>query len=94
MEANLARRDEEPGCKLAGISEEAAHLKEIVSDTVEAGFENAKGALKRGRRSAEDTLDSASYQIKRHLLESVGLTFGIGLVCGLAVGYLARRNGK
>jgi ElaB/YqjD/DUF883 family membrane-anchored ribosome-binding protein len=94
MEANIARSDEGLGCKMAGIGEEAARLKEIVSETFEGGVDNAKRALKRGRRSAEDALDSASYQIKRHPLESLGVTFGVGLVCGLAVGYMARRNSK
>ena len=94
MEAYIAKREDEPECKISGISEEAGHIKEIVADAFADGVGNARRALKRGRRSAEDALDSAAYQVKRRPLESVSVTFGIGLVCGLAVGWLASRNNK
>jgi ElaB/YqjD/DUF883 family membrane-anchored ribosome-binding protein len=94
MEANIAKSEAEPDSKISGISEEVGHIKEIVADAFAGGLDNANRALKRGRRSAEDALDSAVYQVKRRPLESVGVTFGIGLVCGLAIGWLASRNNK
>lgn len=94
MEVNVMKRTNELGHKLAGIAGEASCIKENVADAFEEGMDNAKRALKRGRRKAEDTLDSAVHQVKRHPLQSVGITFGIGLACGIAVGWLAVRNGK
>ena len=92
MKANLGQRAEGLGSRIAEISEGAAHIKELVADAFEDGVDSAKSALKRGRRTAEDTLDSTAYQIKRHPLESVGMMFGLGLVCGLACGWIAGRK--
>ena len=94
MEMNVMKRTNELGRKLAEIGGEASCIKENVAEAFEEGIDNTKRALKRGRRTAEDALDSAAYQVKRHPLQSVGITFGVGLVCGLAVGWLAGRNGK
>ena len=53
-----------------------------------------KRALKRGRRATEDAIDSAVHQVKHYPLQSVGFMFSVGLACGLAIGWLAGRNGK
>lgn len=92
MEVNVLKRTDEFGSKFAKIGEEASCLKEKMAEAVEDGVETAERALRRARRSAEDAIDSATYQIKRHPLQSVGITLGIGLVCGLVVGWLAGRN--
>jgi ElaB/YqjD/DUF883 family membrane-anchored ribosome-binding protein len=84
MEVNVMKRTNELGRKLAEIGEEASCIKENVAEAFEEGRDNAKRALKRGRRKAEDALESAAYQVKRRPLQSVGITFGVGLVCGLA----------
>ena len=93
MEAEMAERKCEPGV-LTGVSEGAVYVKGVLADTFEGGLDNAKRALKRGRRSTEDALDSVAYKIKRRPLETTGVTFAVGLVCGAMVGYLFRRNGK
>lgn len=83
--------------KFAGIAGEMAagpsQIKENVVNALEekmdAAEEAARRTLKRGRRAAEDLLDDATYEVKRHPMRSVGVTFGIGLAVGLAVGWLA-----
>ncbi|MBS1791764.1 MAG: DUF883 family protein [Acidobacteria bacterium] len=94
MEVNVLKRTNELGRKFAEIGEEASYIKENVAKVFEEGIDNAKRTLKRGQREAKDAIDSAAYQVKRRPLQSVGITFGVGLLCGLAVGWLTSRSGK
>lgn len=88
------------GDKLAafgtGIANEAVQIKEKVIDAFEEGVHTAKAAArrasKRGRDITEELLDNAECQVKRHPLKSVGVTLGVGLAAGLAIGWLAARK--
>lgn len=91
MEVNVLKKTNEIGRK---FGEEASCVKENVAEAFEEGLDNAKRALKRGRRATEDAIDSAVHQVKHYPLQSVGVMFSVGLACGLAIGWLAGRNGK
>ena len=71
-------------------------LKETVADAIEDRIYAAKRAVKKGRRAAEDLLDDAEYQVKQHLLSTMGMAFGLGLGLGAVVGIVltVRRNSK
>ena len=81
------------GTEIAG---EAARIKDKVIGTVEEGVNSGKAAMKRvskrGCALAEDLLDEAAYRVKRHPIQSVGITLGIGLAAGIAIGWLAGRK--
>jgi ElaB/YqjD/DUF883 family membrane-anchored ribosome-binding protein len=102
MESKVMKKTSEAGEKLAeigtGIAAEASQIKEIVIDTFEERLDTAKDAakraIKRSRSTAEDLLDDAAHQVKKHPFQSVGLTFGCGLAFGLVIGWLASRQGK
>ena len=82
----------------AEIVEEAGQIKEKVLDVFEEGLNSARitveRASKRGCAVTEDLLDDAARQVKRHPLQSVGVTLGIGLAAGVAIGWLAARKGS
>ena len=69
------------------------HMKEAVADAVEDGVNAAKRAVKQGRRAAEDLVDDAKYQVKRHPLNAVGISFSVGLGLGALIGILLARSG-
>jgi ElaB/YqjD/DUF883 family membrane-anchored ribosome-binding protein len=92
MTAQVMSRSKEINEKIAAIGAEASHIKEIVSGAIEGRVDDARRALKHGRHAAEEALDSATHQVKRHPLQSVGVTFGVGLAFGVIIGWLAGRK--
>lgn len=80
-------------CQTAHLSHEARRLKALAADAVEDGVHAAKRAMTSARRGVEklgDFRDEAVHRVKRQPLRAVGLSLGIGLVVGLAVGWIGR----
>ncbi len=102
MEDDMNKTTRIAGDKLAAfgteIVGEAGQIKEKVLDIFEEGLNSARAtaerASKRGCAVTEDLLDDAARQVKRHPLQSVGVTLGIGLAAGLAIGWFAARKGN
>ena len=76
------------------LGAEVKRVKEVVVDAVDNGIVAAKRAVKQGRRAAEDLVDDAEYRVKQHPLSALGVSFGIGIGLGAAVGVLLARNGR
>jgi ElaB/YqjD/DUF883 family membrane-anchored ribosome-binding protein len=73
---------------------EVKRVKEAVADAVEDGLGAARRAVKQGRRVAEDLVDDTECRVKQHPFNALGVTFGIGLGLGAAIGVLLARNGR
>lgn len=93
MKEELLCKAIEIGIAATPLGAEVERAKEVVSETVEDGVKAAKRVVKKGRRAAEDLVDDAKYQIKKHPLGTVGVTFGVGLGLGTVLGILLTRNG-
>ncbi len=76
------------------LGAEVKRVKEAVAGAVEDGIGAARRTVKQGRRAAEDMVDDAEYQVKQHPFSALGVTFGIGLGLGAAIGALLARNGR
>ena len=76
------------------LGTEVKRVKEAVSSAVENGVCEAKRVVKQGRRAAEDLVDDAEYQIKHRPFSALGVTFGIGLGLGAAIGALMVRGSR
>jgi ElaB/YqjD/DUF883 family membrane-anchored ribosome-binding protein len=76
------------------LGAEVKRVKEAVADAVDSGVVAARRAVKQGRRAAEDLVDDTEYQVKQHPLSALGVTFGIGMGLGAAIGVLLARNGR
>jgi ElaB/YqjD/DUF883 family membrane-anchored ribosome-binding protein len=76
------------------LGAEVKRVKEAVADAVDNGVVAAKRAVKQGRRAAEDLVDDAEYRIKQRPFSAIGVTFGIGMGLGAAIGVLLARNGR
>jgi ElaB/YqjD/DUF883 family membrane-anchored ribosome-binding protein len=81
------------GAAAAQLGAGVERVKGAVADVVEDGIDAAKRALKQGRRAAEDLVDDAEHQVKRHPLGTLGAFFGLGLGLGAVIGILLTRNG-
>lgn len=78
----------------AHVSHEARLLKSVAEDAIEDGVHAAKRAIKSAQRRVGDLKDEATYRVKRRPLQAMGAAFGIGLVLGLATGWIAHRAGQ
>ena len=86
MQASAVKEAVKMGAKVAQVGIEAERLKETVTHAVEDTVNAAKRAAKQGRYAVEDLVDEATYSVKRHPLQSVGLTLGIGFAIGTMFG--------
>jgi len=75
------------------VEAEVKRVKEAVVDAVEDRLIEAKRAVKLSRRAAEDFVDEAEYHIKQRPFSALGVSFGVGLGLGAAIGVLLARNG-
>jgi ElaB/YqjD/DUF883 family membrane-anchored ribosome-binding protein len=76
------------------LEAEVKRVKEAVAGAVDHGIVAAKRAVKQSRRAAEDLVDDAEYQIKQRPFSAVGVSFGVGIGLGAAIGVLLARNGR
>jgi ElaB/YqjD/DUF883 family membrane-anchored ribosome-binding protein len=79
------------------LSHEARLVTSLARDAGEEGVHAAKHLLKRVRRTAEhveDLKDDAAYYVKRRPFEAVGIAASVGLLLGIAVGWIGGRFGQ
>jgi len=76
------------------LGSEVKRVKESVTDAVDNGIVAARRAVKQSRRAAEDLVDDAEYRVKQHPFSALGVSFGIGMGLGAAIGILLARNGR
>lgn len=94
MKAEVLDKAIEVGAAVAQMRAGSGQMKEAVAGAVEDGLTAAKRAVKQGRRTAEDLVDDAEYQVKQHPFSVVGVSFGIGLGLGTVIGVLVARKGN
>ena len=80
MKENVLRGSQFVEEQFSNLGREASRLRGAVSEAVDESLVNARRAARRGYNSAEDLIDDAAHQIKRHPFRSV--------VCALAMGAL------
>jgi ElaB/YqjD/DUF883 family membrane-anchored ribosome-binding protein len=68
-------------------------LKSLATDAVDDGVHAARRAIKSVRRGVEelgDLREEAVHRVKRQPLKALSVAAGIGLVLGLAIGWIGR----
>ena len=67
---------------------EAARLKTAVADALEEGVHAARRAMKHGLGVAEDMMDEAAHEVKRHPLPAVATASILSFTAGVLAGWL------
>ncbi|HET7750208.1 MAG TPA: hypothetical protein VFK81_12560 [Terriglobales bacterium] len=67
---------------------EAARLKSAVADALEDGVHAARRAMRHGLSVAEEIMDDAAHEVKRHPLPVVASTSVLSFAAGVVVGWL------
>ncbi len=91
MQTSAVKQAVKTGAKIAQIGIEAERLKDTVTHAVEDSVKAAQRAAKHGRYAVEDFVDEATYSVKRHPLQSIGITVGIGFALGTMFGLALSR---
>ena len=91
MQTSAVKQAVKTGAKIAQIGIEAERLKDTVTNAMEDSVNAAKHAAKQGRYAVEDLVDEATYTVKRHPLQSIGITIGVGFALGTMFGLALSR---
>jgi ElaB/YqjD/DUF883 family membrane-anchored ribosome-binding protein len=67
---------------------ETERLKTAVADALEDGVHAARRAMKHGMAAAEDIMDGATREVKRHPLQAVAATSALSFTAGVLVGWV------
>ena len=68
--------------QFSNLGREASRLRGVVTEAVDESLVNARRAARRGYNSAEDLIEEASHEIKRHPLRAVLCSLAIGALIG------------
>ena len=97
-EPSIRDRAADAARQVAHVSHEAQLLKSLAADAVEDGVHAAKRTIKSVQRRVVEGLgdvkDEAAYRVKRQPFKALGIAVGVGLVLGVAVGWIGARFGK
>ena len=78
--------------QIAETAEEAARLRDAVVAAIEDGIDDARRMAKRGRNIAEDVIEDAEKNVRRHPLTTVGAATAGAFAIGALVGFLLGRK--
>jgi ElaB/YqjD/DUF883 family membrane-anchored ribosome-binding protein len=79
--------------RAACLSHEAQVLTSLAADAVDDGGHAVRRTVRSTRRGVEklaDLKDEAVHRVKRQPLRAVSVAVGVGLVLGLAIGWIGR----
>ncbi|HEX4948153.1 MAG TPA: hypothetical protein VFZ34_15885 [Blastocatellia bacterium] len=91
MQTSAVKQAVKIGAQVAHVGLEAERMKERMTHAVEDTVKAAKRAAKQGRYAVEDLVDEAAHTVKRHPLQSVGWTLGVGFAIGTLFGLALSR---
>jgi ElaB/YqjD/DUF883 family membrane-anchored ribosome-binding protein len=96
-EPTVADRIVDAARHAAHFSHEARLVKSMAEDAIEDSVHVARRAMKSLRRGVEvleDVKDEAAHRVRRQPLTTVGMAAGIGLLVGVALGWIGGRLGQ
>ena len=83
---------EQTGEQIAETARKASRAASAVADALEDGVGAARRVAKQGGDAAEEFLDDTTKRLQRHPIETVVVTFAIGVAAGLAIGWMMKRR--
>jgi ElaB/YqjD/DUF883 family membrane-anchored ribosome-binding protein len=63
-----------------------------MADAIDESVGVIKRAVKRSGDVAEELMDDTAQRVKRHPVETMAATFGLGLVAGVFIGWMISRK--
>jgi ElaB/YqjD/DUF883 family membrane-anchored ribosome-binding protein len=97
MRDGVLDRIPDAGVAAAQLGAGVERVKDAIVDALDDRINATKRTVKQGRRALEDVVDDGTYQVKRHPVGALGISFAIGLGLGAVIGTLLghdRSGGK
>lgn len=91
MQTSTVKQAVKLGAKVVEVGSNAERLRDTVTQTFEDTVKSAKRATKQGREVIEDLVDDTIYSVKRHPVQAVGVTLGVGFALGTLFGLAMSR---
>jgi len=85
-------RLEQTGEQIAATARKASRAASAVADALEDGLGVARRVAKRGGDAAEELLDDTKTRLQRHPIETVVVTFVVGVTAGMVIGWMMKRR--
>lgn len=83
---------ERTGEQIAETARKASHATSAVADAFEDGVGAARRVAKQGGDAAEELLDDTLQRLQRHPVETIVVTFAVGVAAGIAIGWMVKRR--
>ena len=83
---------EQTGEQIAETARKASRAVSAVADALEDGVGAARRIAKQGGDAAEELFDDTVKRLQRHPIETVVVTFTIGVADGVAIGWMMKRR--
>ena len=74
------------------LVEDARVLKAKAAELIDVGTLAARKTVARRVRELEDLRDETALKVRKAPFTAVGITFGVGLLLGVAIGWMGRRR--
>jgi ElaB/YqjD/DUF883 family membrane-anchored ribosome-binding protein len=74
------------------LAEDARVLKAKAGELFDDGKLAARKTVARRMRELEDLRDETALKVRKAPFTAVGITFGVGLLLGVAIGWMGRRR--
>ena len=78
--------------QVAASMHRLSRASSAMADAIDESVGVIKHAVKRSGDVAEELLDDAAQRVKRHPVETMAATFGLGLVAGVFIGWMITRK--
>ncbi|MFZ0914425.1 MAG: hypothetical protein WBQ76_08930 [Candidatus Korobacteraceae bacterium] len=83
---------ERTGEQIAETARKASRATSAVADAIEDGLGAARRVAKQGGDAAEELFDDTTKRLQRHPIETIVVTFAVGVTAGIAIGWMMKRR--
>ena len=83
---------EQTGEQISETARKASRAASAVADALEDGVGAARRVAKQGGDAAEELLDDTKKRLQRHPVETIAVTFAVGIAAGIGIGWIMRRR--
>lgn len=89
MAENILERAE---TQVAASIHKLSRASSAMADAIDESVGVIKRAVKRSGDAAEELMDDTTQRVKRHPVETMAATFGLGLMAGVFIGWMISRK--
>jgi ElaB/YqjD/DUF883 family membrane-anchored ribosome-binding protein len=83
---------ERTGDQIAETARKTSRMASAVADAIEDGVGAARRVAKKGGDAAEEMFDDTTKRLQRHPIETIAVTFAVGVATGAVIGWMAKRR--